>query len=111
VHQPDAKPEVVALMRQSMEALDPAGYVQAVWALGTGDLLADAARIACPTLVAVGAQDGVTPPAQARQVFAALRHGLRLLEVPETGHALPQEEPSFTAALLTELAAVASRAN
>jgi pimeloyl-ACP methyl ester carboxylesterase len=103
VYQAETKPQVVALMRQAMQALNPAGYVQAVWALATGNQLADIPNIACPTIVAVGTEDTVTPPAQSRQLFGALRHGLKLLEVPNTAHSLPQEEPALVAQLLTEL--------
>ena len=76
---------------------------QAVRALAAGDLQADAANIAAPTLVAVGAQDVITPPANAHAAFAALPRGLRLTEVPDAGHALPQEAPAAVAALLQDL--------
>jgi pimeloyl-ACP methyl ester carboxylesterase len=45
VFQPERKPEVLAAVRRAMAALHPPGYAQAVYALGAGDLLADAARI------------------------------------------------------------------
>jgi pimeloyl-ACP methyl ester carboxylesterase len=79
------------------------GYAQAVHALGRGDLLADAARIALPTLIACGEQDAVTPPDYARQVHQAIP-GSRLRMVAECGHVLPQEAPEEAAAMLAELA-------
>lgn len=108
VHRPEAKPEAFAGVRRAMAAVHPAGYAQAVRALAAGNLLADAAHIAAPALVAVGAEDVVTPPANARAAFAALRQGRRLAEVPEVGHALPQEAPATAAALLTDLVATAA---
>ena len=110
VHRPEARRAVLAGVQQAMAAVHPAGYAQAVRALGAGDLLADAARIAAPVLVAVGMHDVVTPPAGARAVFAALVHGLRLVEVPDAGHALPQEFPAVVARLLAELVAVSTSA-
>ncbi len=100
VHRPEAKSDIVAAVRQAMATMRSEGYAQAVRALGAGDLLADAARIAAPALVAVGAEDTVTPPAGARLAFAALAHGLQLVEVPNVGHALPQEAPAVIANLL-----------
>jgi pimeloyl-ACP methyl ester carboxylesterase len=86
-----------------MASVNPAGYAQAVSALGAGDLIADAARIDAPTLVAVGAQDVVTPPANARAAYDALAHAAGYHEIPGAGHALPQEDPAAVARLLTRL--------
>jgi pimeloyl-ACP methyl ester carboxylesterase len=86
-----------------MAALDRYGYVQAVHALGAGDLLADAAAISAPSCVAVGAEDVITPPANARSAYAALRHGVAFHEITGAGHALPQENPAAAAAVLTDL--------
>lgn len=101
---PAAQPDVLAGVQAAMAAVHPAGYAQAVRALGAGDLVADAARIDAPCLVAVGAEDVVTPPANAARLHGALRRpigALRLL--PDCGHALPQEAPAAAAALLEEI--------
>jgi pimeloyl-ACP methyl ester carboxylesterase len=103
VYRPDTKPEVLARARSAMAAVNPAGYAQAVHALGHGDLLADAARIAALTCVAVGAEDVVTPPAGARALHAVLARPFGYEEFAATGHALPQEEPVATARLLERL--------
>jgi pimeloyl-ACP methyl ester carboxylesterase len=103
VHSPDTKPEVLARTRSAMGAVSLAGYAQAVRALGHGDLLADAVRIAAPTCVAIGAEDAVTPPAGARALHAVLAHPSGYEELAATGHALPQEEPVATARLLERL--------
>ena len=103
VYCPETKPAALAGVQRAMAAVRPAGYAQAVRALGAGDLLADAARIAAPALVAVGAQDVVTPPTGAHAVFAVLRQGLRFVEVADAGHAFPQEVPATVAGLLAEL--------
>ena len=102
VHRPEAKPDVLEAVRRAMAEVKPLGYAQAVHALGSGTLLADAGRIATPTLVAVGAHDVITPPANAQSVYDALAQRLGLHIVPDAGHALPQEAPSLVAQLITE---------
>lgn len=103
VFEAERKPQVLASVREAMAAVNPPGYAQAVRALGAGDLLADAAQIAAPTLVAVGAEDVVTPPANARSTYDALPNGAGYHEVAGAGHALPQENPTAVAALIAQL--------
>jgi len=102
VHDPEKRPKVLEGVRRSMAAVNPAGYAQAVRALGAGDLLADAPGLAMPTLVATGIEDVVTPPDNARRLHAALPNPIRLAELPAAGHAMPQEFPRELAALLAE---------
>lgn len=103
VYQPQQKPAVATAVRDAMAAVNPDGYAQAVRALGAGDLLADAAKLPMRTLVAVGAEDVITPPDNARQLYGALPRPAGFHEIPGTGHALPQEDPAGIARLLTEL--------
>jgi pimeloyl-ACP methyl ester carboxylesterase len=103
VFEPERKPQVLAGVQQGMAALNPAGYAQAVQALGAGDLMADLAGIRAPTLVAVGSEDVVTPPANARTAYAALAHKAGYHEIADAGHALPQEYPAAVANLLMPL--------
>lgn len=103
VHQPERKPQVLAGVREAMAAVNPQGYAQAVRALGAGDLLADAAAIIVPTLVAVGAEDVVTPPANARRVHDALTDPVGCHDIADAGHALAQENPAAVAGLLMPL--------
>jgi pimeloyl-ACP methyl ester carboxylesterase len=103
VGNPQARPDVVAAVEAAMGAVHPAGYIQAVRALGAGQLLADAASIAAPTLVAVGTHDQITPPANARRAYAALGNGAGFHEIPGAGHAVSQEEPAAVARLLAQI--------
>ncbi len=103
VGDPQARPEIVTAVEQAMAAVNPTGYVQAVHALGAGDLLTDAALIRAPALVAVGTRDQITPPKNAHAVHAALANAVGIHEVPGAGHALPQEEPAVVARLLAQL--------
>ncbi len=57
------------------------------------------ASIAIPTLVVVGAQDALTPPADAQAMADAIP-GARLTEIPGAGHLAPMERPGAVAAAL-----------
>jgi pimeloyl-ACP methyl ester carboxylesterase len=103
VGDPRARPDVVAAVEDAMARVHAGGYTQAVYALGAGRLLDDAARIAAPTMVAVGLVDRITPPANARQVQAALAKPAGYHEISGAGHVLPQEEPQALARLLVQL--------
>ncbi len=98
------RPEAVPAVRAAMAEVRLPGYAQAVHALARGDLLADAARIGPPVVVACGEQDQVTPPEAARRLHAALPAAATLRLIADCGHALPQEAPAEAAALLAELA-------
>jgi pimeloyl-ACP methyl ester carboxylesterase len=98
VHDPDHRPQVLAAVRRAMASVNLAGYAQAVQALGRGALLADAAGLAMPVLVATGLEDVVTPPDNARRLHVALPAPLPLVEIPNAGHAMPQELPGVLAA-------------
>jgi pimeloyl-ACP methyl ester carboxylesterase len=102
VGDPQARPDIVAAVEQAMGSVNPAGYVQAVYALGAGELLADAAAIKAPAIVAVGTHDLITPPKNAQAAHAALANAIGYHEIAGAGHAMPQEEPAALAHILTE---------
>lgn len=63
------------------------------------DSTTDLASISVPTLVIVGAEDGLTPPAEAALIGAGVA-GSTVTIVPEAGHLSNLEQPeAFTAAL------------
>jgi pimeloyl-ACP methyl ester carboxylesterase len=59
------------------------------------------AAIRCPTLVACGDSDLLTPPEHSREIAAAIP-GARFAIVPECGHMLTLEQPARINALLLE---------
>ena len=64
------------------------------------------AAIACPTLVLVGEEDGLTPPAEAEKMAAGVK-GAKLVRIPAAGHIANLENPeAFHRALAEFLAAV-----
>lgn len=103
VGDPAATPIVVAAVEKAMGSIDPVGYTQAVWALGTGDLIRDLAMITIPTLVAVGDRDAVTLPDNVRSAHDCVRNSVGYHLIERAGHALPQEQPDVVAGLLASL--------
>jgi pimeloyl-ACP methyl ester carboxylesterase len=67
------------------------------------------AGIAIPTLVVVGADDALTPPADS-QAMAAEIPGARMTTIPGAGHLAPMERPGAVAAALSEFFGGALRA-
>ena len=100
VYDVTGKPQVVAAVERAMAAVNCGGYAQAVHALGAGDLLADAAHVSAPALVAVGAEDVITPPDRAHAADTALPQAAGCRVIPAAGHALPQEAPQVVADLV-----------
>ncbi len=64
------------------------------------DSTATLAAIACPALVVVGEQDGLTPPSDAEKMAAAIK-GAKLVRIANAGHLPCIENPEpFTKALV-----------
>jgi pimeloyl-ACP methyl ester carboxylesterase len=57
------------------------------------------ARIAVPTLVAVGSHDILTPPELAEELAGGI-HGSELRVVPQSGHLPPLEQPGYVTDML-----------
>ena len=99
------RPEVVAAARQIASRQSVEGVIAALAALrDRPEARPDLAAIAVPTLVLVGSDDAITPPAAAR-VLADGIPGATLQEVPTAGHLSNLETPAeFTAAVRSFLA-------
>jgi pimeloyl-ACP methyl ester carboxylesterase len=98
-----ASPHIVSAVERAMGRVHPAGYTQAVRALGAGNLIADLETIVTPTLVAVGDKDSVTPPDKVRPAHDCLKNPVGYHLIAGAGHALPQEDPDAVAGLLFQL--------
>jgi 3-oxoadipate enol-lactonase len=94
-------PEVVERVRTMMAAAPVAGIIGALGAMrdraDSTDLLPELAGL--PTLVMVGAEDALTPPAQARAIADAIP-GATLAVIPGAGHLPPVERPAETTRVL-----------
>jgi pimeloyl-ACP methyl ester carboxylesterase len=90
-----------AAVRAMNEETGPDAYCRQQYAIiGRADSRPGFAAIACPTLVLVGDDDQLTPPALAHEMANGIR-GARLVVVPECGHLSTMERPqAVTQALL-----------
>lgn len=95
---PDATPEMVDLVRDTMAQIDPAGYTQAARMLSTGRLDADLARVSVPLTVASGSADTITPPAACADV--AHRKEVAWTDLGPVGHVCALEAAERVNALL-----------
>ncbi len=109
VFRPQDNPDLVAAVEAGMAQVISPGYAQASRMLASGRLLDDAARLAVPTDVIVGAEDVVTPPEGARRLYAAIPAPVRgqLTQVPAAGHALATQAPfAFAQAVAAQITPV-----
>jgi len=86
-------PDVEARLRQMIDSATPQGIAAAARGMAlradSSDLLAD---ISVPTLVIVGEQDAITPPAVAQE-YAARIPNAQLIAIPHAGHLSNLEQP------------------
>jgi len=80
-------------VRRMIESASPEAIVNALECLmARPDSVPTLATITCPTLVVVGDEDEITPPAGARSMAAAIA-GARLAVIPGAGHLSSLEQP------------------
>ena len=90
----DIEPDKVALIRQMIASTSVEGMVGSLTAMAARpDSTPILASITCPTLIVVGTEDQITPPAMAREMQAAIP-GAELVEIPGAGHLSPLEAPA-----------------
>lgn len=98
-------PEVVLEVRRIMERAPLEGVVGAIEAMmARPDSTPDLARIDVPTLIIVGDEDVITPPAQSRAMHELIP-GSRLEILEGAGHASNMERPAAFNHLLGEFLA------
>lgn len=92
--------QVVATVREMILSTPPAGIARALRGMAARpDSTSLLGGIACPTLVLVGEQDTLTPPAEAEAMARAIP-GVKLVKIPAAGHLSNLEQPvAFTRAL------------
>ena len=91
---PSAGESVYARLIESMQALHKASYIKAIEARGTWQPTFVPSAVTVPTLVVVGANDRLTPPAMAKSIAEAIP-GARLAVIPAAGHLSNIEQPSI----------------
>jgi pimeloyl-ACP methyl ester carboxylesterase len=97
---PQPDPASVKEVRSLIQDGTPAGVAAAQRGMARRpDSMPTLATIACPTLVVVGEQDGLTPPAEAEKLAAGIK-GAKLVRIQGAGHLPCIENPeAFTKAL------------
>jgi 3-oxoadipate enol-lactonase len=97
---PDPDPAVVKEVRSLVTGGTPAGVAAAQRGMAKRpDSTPTLATITCPTLVVVGALDGLTPPAESEKMAKAVK-GAKLVKIPGAGHLSNLEAPdAFNRAL------------
>jgi pimeloyl-ACP methyl ester carboxylesterase len=95
------RPEIVAAVRKVILATDPRGIAAALRGMRERpDSTPLLAQIACPTLVVVGQEDGLSPP-ETMQALARQIPNSRFVTIPGAGHLSPVEQPAATTAAIT----------
>ncbi len=98
---PEAMPQMISRVVETMGAVDPRGYEQAARMLSTGEIQADIACLPADLRLHViyGDADVITPPARNQEV-AMLRPEAPVTVIAGAGHALYLEKPHlFNAAV------------
>jgi pimeloyl-ACP methyl ester carboxylesterase len=106
----EERPERVEPLRAVMERTTARGIAGTLRGMAVRpDRRGDLARINVPTLVLVGEEDVITPPAVAKSLAEAIP-GATLEVVPSAGHMAPYENPSVAnAAILRFLKSLEDR--
>jgi pimeloyl-ACP methyl ester carboxylesterase len=95
-----ARPLILGRIRGMVQSAPPAAVAWAQRAMASRpDSAETLARVTVPTLVLVGEEDGLAPPAEAERMAGGIP-GARLVRIPAVGHLSAVEAPEeFTAAL------------
>jgi 3-oxoadipate enol-lactonase len=99
--------DVYRRLVESMSALHKESYMKAIAARGDWKPVLDPKTVKVPTLVVVGADDRLTPPAMAKGIADAIP-GAQLAVIPDAGHLSNIEQPRvFNEIVLKFLASAA----
>jgi pimeloyl-ACP methyl ester carboxylesterase len=98
----EGHPERVASVLEMMQKTPARAVAGALRGLAARpDRSALLAQIRVPTLVLVGADDVITPPAESQAMAQAIP-GARLVVIPDAGHLAPMENPAAVNAAMLE---------
>jgi 3-oxoadipate enol-lactonase len=102
----EGRPQVVARVRDVILQTDPRGILDGLAGLAArADSTPTLRQIRVPTLVVVGEEDAITPPADAEAMQKGITGATRLARIPAAGHLSNLENPTvFNQALSSFLA-------
>ncbi|MEX0703202.1 MAG: alpha/beta fold hydrolase [Planctomycetales bacterium] len=87
------RPEVVAMVRRMIEGTDPEGIAAALRGMAERpDMSESLEKVEVPTLLIVGVEDALTPPAEMKRMAIALMNA-QLVQIADAGHLAPLENP------------------
>jgi 3-oxoadipate enol-lactonase len=99
------EPALVEAIRVAIERADPRGVAAASRGMAERpDVTGLLPCINCPTLVVVGAEDAISPPAEMRAMAAAIPAS-RFVEIAAAGHMSPMEQPDEVSAAMGDFLA------
>lgn len=101
------QPQTIELLRSTMMSTDPHALAAAARGMADRpDMTAALAQITCPTLVLVGKDDVISPPAEMRDIAQAIPNA-KFVEIADAGHLAPLENPAaVNAAIAAFLTAI-----
>jgi len=88
---PSATADTLDLIRRTLRATNPSGFMQAARFVASGDMPPLGSGLTMPLLMIQGDQDGVTPAESNATRLAAAVSGAKLVMLPNIGH-LPEVE-------------------
>lgn len=90
----ELQPQIVGAVRRVVESTPPAGIAAAQRGMAARpDMSGLLPKIQVPTLVLVGAEDAISPPAEMRAIAAAIPNA-EFVEIPNAGHMTTMENPT-----------------
>jgi pimeloyl-ACP methyl ester carboxylesterase len=98
----EQQPAVVAAVRQVVERTSPAAIAAAQRGMAARpDMTGLLPAINVPTLIVVGAEDAISPPAEMKSISAAIPNG-QFVEIPGAGHMTTMENPTAVTKAITQ---------
>jgi 3-oxoadipate enol-lactonase len=98
-------PHIVDGLRAVLAAGNPHGIAAAARGMAERpDMTSMLGQIGCPTLVIVGQDDVLSPPADMRRMAGAIP-GAKVVEIPAAGHMSPLENPAAVTGAIAEFLA------
>ncbi len=93
-HTQRERPQITAGLREVILRTKPLGIAAAARGMAQrDDFTAELKNIASPTLIVVGEDDGISPPAEMRATAAAIP-GAECVVISQAGHMSPMERPA-----------------
>lgn len=105
----DSRPNVVAQVRAMIERQSAGAIAAAQRGMARRvDVEARLSEIGCPALVVVGAEDAISPPAEMREIAAAMPDA-RVAEIAAAGHMTTMENPEAVTRAIADFIATLDR--